>query len=158
MANELISSIKTVRRGRDIQQEGESRIRQLLPKASKVELELVVGTLETLMDKADEATAAPQPKAKSNGKAKKQNGKGKPFNRDKILKRFLALKVQPYTSQELAKEVGLPTAQPLSPLMTSLKRNKAMKRRVNDGKITWEPIRKGLKAYIKFCEEEAQAA
>ena len=155
----LIASIKTIRRGKSIQQEGEFRLRQMLPNLKPDELTLVAGSIERLIvngeAEATEIAPEPTPTKRQYKKRAKTKPAGKPFKRDKILKSFLGLKVQPYTSPELAKACGLASAQPLSPLLTSLKRNQAMKRRVKDGEITWEPIRKGLKHYIKACAEEA---
>lgn len=158
----IVSSIKAVRRGKSIQDEGEFRLRQLLPNASKEELERVSTAVGKLIDDAAPEPVpepAPVPQAKPKKATGRTNGKaqGKPFDRNKILKKLLTVS-KPFTSQELAKMCGLASAQALSPLLTSLKRNDALKRRKKDGEITWERKLRGLKQYIKFCEEEAAAA
>lgn len=61
--------------------------------------------------------------------------------------RFLVSHGKPIASPDLAKKLGLPSAQALSPLLVSLRENGGVKATEKDGITLWQPIESKLRAY-----------
>lgn len=167
----IVTAIKKFRRGRELQLEAQASLRELLPNTPAADLETVAATIEGLLpDETVKVTSittpaeTPSPAKRGPGRPKGSankapvKAKAKPFNREAILEALRTImKGETFQATDLAKECKLPNAQPLSPLLNSLRKRKAVKRIKKKDGIYWQTIPAGLKVYIKEVRE-AEAA